>query len=79
MHVYKITPERDTYNIAFAVVCRFATASVEWCIEASVFFPVTVQVVCHQVDEVEISIQYVYLYYTFNHITVDATLYILYA
>ena len=67
MHVYQITQERETYNIALAVFYRFATASEEWCIEARCSFPITVQVVRHQVDEVEISIQYVYLYYSFQH------------
>jgi len=64
--------ERD---IKLSLFFRFASSLEEWCIETSCRFPITVQVVCHQVDEVEISIQYVYLHNTFNHISVDATLY----
>jgi hypothetical protein len=54
VHAYKL--DTYTYNIEFAlVVCCVSRSSIKGCIHSCYCFPGTMQIICHYVDEIQIS------------------------
>jgi hypothetical protein len=50
---YKL--ESYTYNIKFAyVVCCVRRSNIKGCVFSCYFFPVTMQIICHYIDEIQV-------------------------